>query len=540
MAGTHDDRAASPAVLGSPRWLSGLVAGAALVLLLAPSALGQVRQGSGSFGGSAKPPAQDDPLLFHVLRRTSFGPTAASIAEIRALGVDEYLWRQLHPETIDDSALESQLAAELPPVDDVTYNWPDFRHEYLRRAAFSQRQLEAVMTQFWENHFDTVVPYGNNEPEQHAWTDMERTEDSLFRRLAFGRFRDLLEVSAKSQAMMYFLDNYTNNVASGNENYARELLELHSLSVDCGYDQQDVQEVARIWTGWTGVYLVRDPSDPTLIKQDIDGDGEDDFVFNPRAHEFTATQTLGQSFPAGQGLAEGERVLDIVSSHPCTARFLSRKLLQLFVTDAPSDDLVDRIATVFLDTDGDVREVLWAIFHTPEFRDPVLFGGKVRTPLEFTLASLRASNGGMGLGQGRDYDLLESYYYIRNMGMDLFNFNIPTGYAEVAPPWVTANGFLQRWKFADSLMQWAPSATRPTWSNPMPLVQQVGLAHADEVVDYFTRLLIGTTLDGARKDRLREILLQGLPDFDPANGAQEGRLREMIANILGSPEFPKQ
>jgi uncharacterized protein (DUF1800 family) len=408
------------------------------------------------------------------------------------------------------------------------------------RAAFSERQLEAVMTQFWENHFDTVVPYGNNEIERHSWADMERVEDTLFRRLAFGRFRDLLEVSAKSQAMMYFLDNATNNVASGNENYARELLELHSLGVDCGYEQQDVQEVARIWTGWTGIDLVRDPSDPTLVKEDLDGDGDDDFAFNPRAHDFTAKQALGQAFPAGQGLAEGERVLDVVAAHPCTARFLSTKLLQLFVTDAPSEDLVDRIASVFLDTRGDVRQVLWAIFQSAEFRDPALFGGKVRTPLEHVLAALRGTGATIGLGQGRDNDLQETYFWVRAMGMDLFNFNIPTGYPEVAAPWVTANGFLQRWKYADTLSQWAPSATRPTATAPMLAVQAADLKTADEVVDHFTRLLIGRTLEGPRHDRLRELLLQGLPELNPASGSQESRLREMIANILGSPEFQKQ
>lgn len=513
---------------------------AGFAVLVALPAAAQVRPGSGGFGSSTRGVDVQDELMLHVLRRTSYGPTAESLAEIRRLGVDEYLWRQLHPEQLDDSALETRLATTLPDPDDVLFQQPQFRHEVLVRALASERQLQEVMTQFWDNHFITRVPTGGDDPQRHAWTDQERWENQLFRENAFGRFRDLIEFSAKSQAMMYYLDNHRNSVASGNENYARELLELHSLGVDCGYDQGDVEEVARIWTGWTGGYLVRDPTDPSLELHDLDGDGETDFVFNPRAHDFGEKDTLGEVFPPGGGTADGERVLDIVSSHPCTARFLSTKLLELFVTDAPSEDLVDRIAAVFLDTEGDVRRVLWAIFQAPEFRDPAFFGNKVKTPLEYTISAQRALDAEVTTGNDSNYGHLETWYHVRNQGMALYEFDIPTGFDETAASWVSANGFLQRWKYADQLSQWRPGATRPTSIVPMTTVEAHGLQTADEVVDFYSRLLLGRILPEERRARMREVLLQGLPDFDPSDGAQDGRLREMIAHLLGSPEFQKQ
>lgn len=565
------------------------VAVVGVILLAAGTAAAQVRPGGGGFGSTTRPPAQDDAFLIHVLNRTTFGPTAESLAEIREMGADAWLWRQLHPEQIDDSAFAARLAADVPDPLDPTYQWKHFYHETILRARYTERQLQEVMTQFWDNHFDTVVPRGNNDVERHAWTDMERWERSLFRDDAIGSFRDLVEYSAKSQAMMYFLDNYRNNVASGNENYARELLELHTVGVDCGYNQTDVQEVAKVWTGWTGIYLVRDPGDPSLVREDLDGDGNDDFVFNPRAHDYfvkwpdyrepvageldcadgldddgnglvdcadpecslsSTCYTPGLLFPPGgyddvfpggaDGLDGGLFMLDLLTEHPCTARFISWKLLQVFVADDPPQDLVDRIAEVFMDTRGDIRQVLWAIFQSPEFRDPAYFGGKVRTPLEYTLAALRTTGATVQLQPTpRDSDYLETYNWVRNQGMPLYDQPIPTGWEEEAFEWISANGFLQRWKYADRLMQWS-NDQRPTYVDPMSQALAADLTTADEVIDHFTRQLIGRTVEGPRRDTLRELLLQGLPDFDPANGSQDTRLREMIANILGSPEFNKQ
>lgn len=525
-----------------------LAAGLALTL----PAMAQVRGGAGGgFGSTRSPSPSDEALYYHVLSRTTFGPTEESLREIRALGVDAFLWKQLHPETIDDSAVETRLATELPPWSDVTSQWAEMDYAFLVRATASQRQLQAVMTQFWENHFDTVVAHGNTDVEWHEWSSMERKEDDAFRAEGFSRFRVLLEKSAKSQAMMFFLDNYLNTVRTGNENYARELLELHSLGVDCGYTQFDVEQVARIFTGWTGTYISRTPPNPADPLHVVEGD----FFFNGRAHDALAkpnpvainprNDVLGTTFPAGGYLSEGLRVLDIVSRHPCTARFISTKFLHAFVMDDPSDQLVDRIADVYLDTDGDIREVLWAIFQTAEFRDPANFKGKVKTPIEQVVSAMRATDATMQprVGGWSGYEWTTTYYWVYLLGQHLFDFPIPTGYPEVGTPWISANSFLQRWKFAESLMMTFPDPANQMYTDPFATTQRLNLTTADQVIDHFSRVLLGTTLDAARRQILTDVLVDPSTRVfinDPSNFSQNVRLREMIEHVLGFPEFNEE
>jgi uncharacterized protein (DUF1800 family) len=516
---------------------------------LSAPALAQVRPGGGGFGGGTRPSTGDDAFLVHVLNRTTYGPTEKSLAEIRAMGADAWLWRQLHPETIDDSVVTARLATELPATTDLDYQWAELSYAFLVRQAHSERQLEAVMTQFWENHFDTVVAHGNNDNEWYAWAAMERKEGDAFRTNAFGRFRTLLEVSAKSQAMMYFLDNYQNTVRTGNENYARELLELHSLGVDCGYQQFDVEQVARIFTGWTGIYISRTPPNPADPRHVVEGD----FFFNGAVHDARPKpdpsvptnprqDVLGTTFPAGGFLDEGLRVLDIVSEHPCTARFLSRKLIEAFVTDVPTEAYVDRIADRWMDSDGDVREVLWAIFKSPEFRDPRNFSAKVKTPLEQALSVYRATNGTMAPNaMWNGYEWPWMYYFVFSLGQRLFDFNIPTGYPERGGPWISANGFLQRWKFADDFMFLFPRAGQQVQVNPMADVARLGLPNADAVIDHYARLLLGGKMDATRRQLLTDVLVNPTTRrFDPADGGQDARLRETISQMLGFPEFNEQ
>lgn len=534
------------------------------VLLLVPGALlAQVRPGNGGFDGGTRPPATDEAFNFHVLSRLTFGATEQALAEIKKRGADAWIEGQLNPGGIDDSAFEARLAADVPPVTDPNFDWDPFFYSHIARATYSERQLQEVMLQFWENHFDSVVARGNNAIERYDWTRMERLENDAFRTNAFGRFRDLVEISAKSQAMMFFLDNYRNNVASGNENYARELLELHTLGVDCGYNQTDVQEVARVWTGWTGVYISPVRPNPCVSPGNPPGCNplhtvEADFFFNGQAHDFSekwpdpATKPAGYvpgilypptTYGAGDGLQGGERILDRLTMHPCTARFITWKLIQAFVMDNPATEYVDRISDVFLKTDGDIREVLRAMFRSPEFRNPANFGGKVRTPFEFTLAAVRGVEGSINPGQKSDYEYVETWYMVRAQGMSLFDFAIPTGYAEAGPKWISANGFLQRWKYTERLMNWYPPSNndRPTWSDPMRITVRARLTKADEVIDHFSRVLLGMTLDPTRRALLRNVLVDPVTmEFNPSQGSQNGRLREMLEQLLGFPEFNKQ
>jgi large repetitive protein len=541
----------------TPRNLARAASAALLATCVALPALAQVRPGSGGFGTRSTP--ADDALDFHVLQRTSFGPTPESLARIRAMGVDAYLWEQLHPEAIDDSAVEAKLAAELPPTTALDYQWAEVAYAYLVRAAHSQRQLQAVTTQFWENHFDTAIEHGNNDDQWHAWALMEQAEDDELRAGAFGRFRDLLETSAKSQAMMWFLDNYQNTVRSNNENYARELMELHTLGVDCGYDQFDVEQVTRIFTGWSGAYFARVPPNPCDVGEvppacDPNHYTEaDGFFFNNAAHDNLPkpnpsnpanprADVLGTTFPAGGAMAEGLRVLDILSRHPCTAQFLSRKLIEHFVMDAPSEEYVDRIAAVFLESDGDVTRVLWAIFQSPEFRDPRYFGGKVKTPMEQCLSAYRAVGGQMRpAARGwQGYEWPRMWRSVSDQGMNLFGMTIPTGYPEVAGPWVSANSFLNRWKYADELLHRTPGSDQVE-TDPFAGAQALGLDEADAVLDHYAKILLGTTLDDSRRAMLRSLLVNsGSGLYDPADGGQTWRLRETLSNMLGFPEFNKQ
>ena len=531
------------------RHLARSTALATLLLLLAalPAAAGGVRPGSGGFGsGSTRQPAEDtDAFRFHVLSRVTYGPTAESLAEIRAVGVDEYLRRQLEPGQIDDSALDQMVADQISvpgpvgeqwlPVDcvlpDNCYRWNDLYYEHVLRARHSERQLQEIMVQFWENHFDTVVERGNaSENNQHLWTGMEYSENQQFRANAFGRFRDLLEISAKSQAMMYFLDNFRSSVFTLNENYARELLELHSLGVDCGYDQNDVIEVARIFTGWSGMDL---PGAPPGARDTIEGS----FLFRAAAHDATEKTTLGNYFPPGGMLDEGERVLDIVSRHPCTARFISKKLLQTFVADAPDDQLIDRIAEVFLATDGDIKQVLEAIFADPAFRDPQNFDAKVRTPLEYTIGALRATDAYVGprIDTGEP-TYREIYNYVYVQGMELFDYPIPTGYYEGGGEWISGNGFLQRWRFSETLSRWFPRDNRATWIDPMSQINELGLTDAKAIVRHYANLITGPDLTDERYQALVDILTDGTGTW----AGNENNLRQMISHLLGSPEFMQQ
>lgn len=514
-------------------------------LLLITPAVAQVTGGGGGFHKDDGA-GDSDAFRFHVLNRLSFGPTAESWVEIKEMGADAWIERQLHPDIIDDTAFEQQLSREIVSSADPLYNWDEFYYQHMLRAAESEKQLQEVMTQFWENHFDTVVVRGNNDQEQHEWTELEDWENRLFRANALGNFRDLLGISARSQAMMYFLDNYRNNVASGNENYARELLELHTLGVDCGYAQWDVEQVARIWTGWNGCYLVRDCNAAGLHREDIDGDGNIDFVFNPAAHDFFPKDTLGTTFqtePGETGFEEGERVLDLLVDHPCTARFISRKLLEAFVTDQPSDELVDRIAATFRNTNGDIRRTLRAMFRSPEFRDPANFGNKVKTPYEFTISVIRATDGTAAYNPAWNRGgYLELWYRVREQGMDLFDFAIPTGYPERAPAWISANGFLQRWKYTERYAYSLRDPAGPTYMDPIGTAMRLDLSTADQVIEHYSRTLLGKQLDDTRRTLLRDILTLNSPngEFDPSWGGQENQLREMIANMLGFPEFTKQ
>ena len=324
----------------------------------------------------------------------------------------------------------------------------------LLRAIYSDRQLEEVMTDFWFNHFNVFVGKG---PERLLITHYEQ---NVIRPHALGKFEDLLVATAKSPAMLFYLDNWMSvgpsspqglgipphpygpygrprrfpqqpnpnakrKQASGlNENYGRELLELHTLSVNGGYSQQDVTEVAKVFTGWT-------------IEKPNQGLG---FKFEPRMHEPGPKLVLGHHIkPKGED--EGKEVLHILATSPKTAHFISLKLAERFVSDDPPPALVDRMAKTFEKKKGDIREVLTTLFQSPEFWAADSYRAKVKTPLEFVASAVRATGANVD-------DALPLARQIGAMGMPLYAAQPPTGYSMKADTWVSSSALLNRMNFA--------------------------------------------------------------------------------------------
>jgi uncharacterized protein (DUF1800 family) len=321
----------------------------------------------------------------------------------------------------------------------------------LLRATYSERQLEQVMTDFWFNHFNVFMEKG---VERLLVTSYER---DVIRPHALGKFEDLLVAAAKSPAMLFYLDNWLSvgpNSAQAmgiplhpssrgypprprpnqgkrpsglNENYGRELLELHTLSVSGGYSQRDVTEVAKVFTGWT-------------IDRPYQGGG---FKFDPRMHEPGPKFVLGHRIkPKGEG--EGLEVLHRLATSPQTAHFISLKLAERFVSDDPPPGLVDRMTKTFLKKKGDIREVLTVLFHSPEFWNDGAYRAKVKTPLEFVVSAVRATGAEVD-------DALPLIRELNHMGMPLYGAQPPTGYSMKAETWVSSSALLNRMNFALAL-----------------------------------------------------------------------------------------
>ena len=310
----------------------------------------------------------------------------------------------------------------------------------LLRALYSNRQLEEVLVDFWMNHFNV---YNGKAQERQLITSFER---DAIRPNAFGKFRDLLLATARHPAMLLYLDNWQSQVPRDdirlpngpngaplarpglNENYGRELLELHTLGVDGGYTQQDVIAVARAFSGWTIYDIARYA----------------EFQFNPATHDRKEKIVLGHTLPAGRGEQDGLDVIDLLARHPATARFISRKLAQRFVADAPPAALVDRMAATFTRTDGDIRAVLQTMFTSAEFLSEGAWRAKFKSPLEVVISAARAVNA----------DVTDTYVLaqrIADLGQPLYGKVEPTGYPNTGESWANSAGLLGRIDFASAL-----------------------------------------------------------------------------------------
>jgi uncharacterized protein (DUF1800 family) len=310
----------------------------------------------------------------------------------------------------------------------------DMVESKLLRAVYSDRQLEEVLTDFWYNHFNVFLDKG---ADRYMVTTYER---DVIRPHVLGHFKDLLRATAESPAMLFYLDNWQSrgvdpkpnakNRQGLNENYGRELMELHTLGVDGGYSQEDVTEVARCFTGWT-------------ITEPRRGGN---FEFNDKIHDKGEKHVLGVTIPAGGGVGDGLKVIDILAHHPSTAHFISKSLAIRFVSDDPPEQLLQKMTKTFEKTDGDLLEVMRTMIYAPEFWDPPNFRSKMKSPLEMVASAVRAVNGDIDFAQALAGQL-------NQLGEPLYRKLEPTGYSNRGVEWMNSASLLARMNFSLALAQ---------------------------------------------------------------------------------------
>ena len=325
-----------------------------------------------------------DWVLMRTLHRISFGPTPDEVERAREIGIENYIDEQLAPGSIEETELPTDIlnnldllslsAEELFQIEMRGQIIGQLTANALLRCAYSKRQLHEMMVDFWTNHFNIYV-VGTPEGVLKVRDDLE-----VIRPNALGMFGDILNASATSPAMLAYLDNASNTKNGPNENYARELLELHTLGVDGGYTQLDVQEVARAFTGWSIVRPNR-----RLFNNDTPGD----FIFQEVLHDDGEKLVLGQTISSG-GIEEGQSIIDLLIDHPSTAEYISTKLVRRFVADEPPSSLVEKASETFQSSGGDIPQVMSTILHSAEFRASL--GQKVKRPLEVFVSALRVTN----------------------------------------------------------------------------------------------------------------------------------------------------
>ena len=387
---------------------------------------------------------QIDPVA-HALHRWTFGARPGDYARVAAMGTEAFLDEQLAPEKIDDGRCDRAIARfsecwweplgeaydedgeSLPPI---------LRRVAMLRPVYSERQLLEVMCEFWSDHFN--IDPGKGDCRYTKIAD----DRNVVRAHALGNFRELLQASALSPAMLWYLDGRANVKTAPeekpNENYARELMELHTLGVHGGYTQNDVMEVARCLTGWTILAKKDDGFSGKLLSPFKDSAR---VVFRNEAHDDGAKQVLGHEIPAGLGKGDIDRVIDIVVAHPSTARFIATKLCVRFISDEPPGPAVEAVQRAFTQGKGDIKTTLRALFATREFHAST--GMKFKRPFHFVISALRATNAQTDAGHG----LLS---YLEKMGQVPFRYPTPDGYPARAEPWRAT--LLWRWKFARALV----------------------------------------------------------------------------------------
>lgn len=441
-----------------------------------------------------------------LIDRLTFGATHELIEQIKTpLGAETFLQQQLHPELIDNSEFDDMLTT----IGSIE-NTPSLQHYQLLHAIYSKHQLKEVMTWFWDNHFSTAI-----DKSQRAVREL--AENNAFRQHALGNFRDLLQISATSPAMILYLDNQRNHKAEPNENYARELMELHTLGVDGGYSARDIAEVARVFTGWRA--------------------SRDSFRFQPLIHDNNEKLVLGHIITADLGVEGGNKVLDILSTHKSTSLFICEKLLQVFVSDAPELSAINRCSNDFLryaEYDDQITRVLENIFRSEYFSRSKNFHGKVKTPLEFVSGFFRQLPVKLSLNYTR--------IFLKSVGMNLFNNPKPTGWSEKSEDWVNSDQYFQYIQFIfSSVSNDKPREWLNYIENPNGFFKDNGFETAEGIVGYLFNLTSSNDYTRFEWNLAMDVLTEhGSKAFDINYEGNNPRLRKLLATVLSSPTYQLQ
>jgi len=590
--------------------LTALIISAALILAISPAqAVPDPAAGAKSFKGKLPiTELTEDQAILHALNRLAYGPQPGEIEQVRKMGLEKWIDQQLNPNSIDDSALEARLeryptlrmssdklVEKFPQPNEAAKKQGLSKEEYeqeqrekaraavakidplnpnaaaeqqlakivgpqrivvelsmakLDRAIYSNRQLEAVMEDFWFNHFNVFA--GKN---QDRWLLTAYTRDTI-RPHTLGKFQDLLLATAKSPAMLVYLDNWlsADPIAAKrmqeelamrrrrfegvfgppmprqpggaaqagakkqerglNENYGREVMELHTLGVDGGYTQQDVIEMAKCLTGWTVHAPRKDP----------------DFFFDDRIHTAGKKLVLGRTFNYG-GMKDGEEALKMLANNPSTAKFISTKLARHFVSDNPPPALVDRMAETYRTSNGDIRAVLKTMIYSPEFWSKEAYRAKVKQPFELAASTARAL--------GAEVDVtLPLAQWVGRMGEPLFQAQPPTGYSDKSETWVNTGALLNRLNFALALSSNKVSGTKSDLqtllgqdadTDPHKALARALTAFLDDQVAQQTQATLEARLEDPQ-------ILQAALD-DPVKHVNESLIAGLV---LGAPEFQRR
>ncbi len=451
----------------------------------------------------------DDALLVHTVRRMSYGMSPGQLAWARDLGLAAYIDEQLNPELIDDSQVKAMLAGfdvlektglELFEEEQRGRQIGEFSLATVIRQRFSERQFFEAVVDLWTNHFNIYIRSG---PSSLLKIIDDR---EVIRPFAFSTFPELLRASAHSPAMLTYLDQASSNREHPNENYARELLELHTVGVDGGYTQSDVQEAARALTGWSVV----------APRGRFSTDGEPfSFIYRDHVHDDGAKQIMGMTLPAGGGESDGNILIDYLGAHLSTARYVSYKMAVRFVSDIPPASIIDAMAATYTETGGDIPAMLRTMLSAPEFAASV--GQKMKRPLEFFVSALRATGAEVN-GRARMLSHL-----LLQMGQIPFGWATPDGYPDYASWWTTTSGLLARWNFALMMLT---EALDGVVVNPRALVADG--ESSEDIVDLLSLAFMGVTLP----DDARSVLV----DFASA-GDLGDNIPLTAALLLGSPHF---